>query len=316
MKIVTLTLNPALDKSASVERLVPEQKLRCSRPQIDAGGGGINVSKGIRKLGGDSTAVFPAGGSTGLLLQSIMKAAGIETQVHALPGETRENFSVTETATNLQYRFTMPGLEMTEQDADACLDMVERLRPEYLVASGSLPPGLPVTYYVKVAALAKRIKARLILDTSGAALRAAADEGVYLLKPNLAELSALAGVKKLEMNQVDDAALEIIRLGKCEVVVVSLGARGALLVTREEFEHVPSPTVPKLSTVGAGDSMVAGMVWALSQGKTHREMVHTGVACGTAATMNPGTELFHADDVGRLLEWLRQYGERYRFREF
>ena len=316
VKIVTLTLNPALDKSASVERLVPEQKLRCSRPQIDAGGGGINVSKGIRKLGGDSTAVFPAGGSTGHLLQSILKDAGIETRVHALPGETRENFSVTETATNLQYRFTMPGLEMAEQDADACLDMVERLQPEYLVASGSLPPGLPVTYYVKVAALAKRIKARLILDTSGAALRAAADEGVYLLKPNLAELSALAGVKKLEMNQVDDAALEIIRLGKCEVVVVSLGARGALLVTREGFEHVPSPTVPKLSTVGAGDSMVAGMVWALSEGKTHREMVHTGVACGTAATMNPGTELFHADDVGRLLEWLRQYGERYRFREF
>lgn len=309
-------MNPALDKSTSAERLVPEIKLRCTQPQIDAGGGGINVSKGVRKLGGTSIAVFPSGGTTGLLLQSILKDAGIETRVYTVPGETRENFSVTETSTNLQFRFTMPGLALKEQDADACLKIVEELQPHYLVASGSLPPGLPDTYYVKVAALSKKINARLILDTSGVALRAAAETGVYLLKPNLAELSALAGVKKLEMNQVDDAALEIINQGKCEVVVVSLGAQGALLVTREGFEHIPSPTVPKKSTVGAGDSMVAGMVWALSEGKPHREVVHTGVACGTAATMNPGTELFHTADVARLLKWLQEYGERYRFKEF
>ncbi|MBK7936417.1 MAG: 1-phosphofructokinase family hexose kinase [Lewinellaceae bacterium] len=316
MKIVTLTLNPALDKSASVDRLVPEQKLRCSAPQIDAGGGGINVSKGIHKLGGESTAVFPAGGTAGLHLQSILKKTGIKTEVLILQGETRENFSVSEATTNLQYRFTMPGLELTEQQAETCLGMVELLRPDYLVASGSLPPGLPDHYYEKVAAFAKRTGARLILDTSGAALKAAADEGVYLLKPNLTELSALAGVQNLEMNQVDDAALEIIRQGKCEVVVVSLGAQGALLVTRDGFEHIPSPAVTKKSTVGAGDSMVAGMVWALSRKKSHREMVQTGVACGTAATMNPGTELFHPEDVKRLLEWIRRYGERYRFTEF
>ncbi len=206
--------------------------------------------------------------------------------------------------------------EVERSVVETCLGMVELLRPDYLVASGSLPPGLPDHYYEKVAAFAKRTGARLILDTSGAALKAAADEGVYLLKPNLTELSALAGVQNLEMNQVDDAALEIIRQGKCEVVVVSLGAQGALLVTRDGFEHIPSPAVTKKSTVGAGDSMVAGMVWALSRKKSHREMVQTGVACGTAATMNPGTELFHPEDVKRLLEWIRRYGERYRFTEF
>ncbi|MBK8965863.1 MAG: 1-phosphofructokinase family hexose kinase [Lewinellaceae bacterium] len=316
MNIVTLTLNPALDKSTTIERLVPEQKLRCSAIQFDAGGGGINVSKGIRKLGGMSTAVFPAGGNNGRRLLDILAAAGVQTQTVEIPGETRENMSVTETSTALQYRFTMPGLTLNEEQANACLDLVRRLRPDILIASGSLPPGLPVTFYEKVAAFSKSINAKFVLDTSGAALQAAADEGLYLLKPNLAELSALAGVPELEINQVDDAALGIIHQGKCEVVVVSLGAQGALLVTRDGFEHIPAPTVKKRSTVGAGDSMVAGMIWALGEGKPLREMAQIGVACGTAATLNPGTELFRPEDVWRLHQWINNFGARYRITDF
>ncbi len=316
MKIVTLTLNPALDKSTSTERLTPEQKLRCTAMQEDAGGGGLNVSKGIRKLGGQSTAVFPTGGRTGHRLKSILNDLGIETSTLEAAGETRENFSVLETSTNLQYRFTLPGQPMHEAEADQCLELVRRLQPEILVASGSLPPGLPETYYEKVAAFAKEIGASLVLDTSGPALMAAADEGLFLLKPNLAELSALAGVRELEMNQVDDAALQIIHQGKCQIVVVSLGAQGALVVTRDGFEHIPAPTVKKRSTIGAGDSMVAGMVWALSAGKSPREMAQIGVACGTAATLNPGTELFHPEDVWRLHQWILTYGERYRITDF
>lgn len=316
MKIVTLTLNPALDKSASTERLTPEQKLRCTGLREDAGGGGINVSKGVRKLGSSSTAVFPSGGMTGRRLQQLLADAGVDNSVLEVPGETRENFSILETSTGLQYRFTLPGQALTEPEADACLEIVRRLEPDWLVASGSLPPGLPETYYEKVAVFAKQTGARLILDTSGPALQAAADEGIYLLKPNLAELCALADVKQLEMNQVDDAALSIIQQGKCEIVVVSMGPQGALLVTRDGFEHIPAPTVKKKSTVGAGDSMVAGMVWALSTGKSPLEMARYGVACGTAATMNPGTELFHAEDVWRLKKWIETYGERYRITDF
>lgn len=316
MNIVTLTLSPALDKSTEVEHLVPESKLRCAAMRVDAGGGGINVSKGIRRLGGISTAVFPAGGANGQRLRNILREAGIATEVIEIQDETRESFAVRETTTNHQYRFTPPGVALREVEAEACLVAVEKLRPDILVASGSLPPGLPETYYERVAAFAKQIGAKFILDTSGAALQAAADEGLYLLKPNLGELSALAGVKKLEMNQVDDAALAIIEQGKCEVVVVSLGPRGALLVTREGFEHVPAPTVEKRTTVGAGDSMVAGMVWALSEGLSFREMAQWGVACGTAATKGSGTELFQRDDAEQLLHWIQTYGERYRFRDF
>lgn len=315
-KIVTLTLNPALDKSTEVQHLVPEQKLRCTAYRLDAGGGGINVAKAIKRLGGDAVAVFPAGGRNGAAVVGLLDELGVPSQTLAVPGETRENISVYENATQAQYRFTAPGLQLDESQADACLAIVESMRPHLLVASGSLPPGLPDTYYEKVAEFAHKIGAKLVLDTSGAALRAAADKGLYMLKPNLAELSALAGVDKLEMNMVDDAALDIIKQGKCAVVVVSLGPQGALLVTREGFEHIPAPMVKKSSTVGAGDSMVAGMVWALSEGKSLQEMARVGVACGTAATMNKGTELFHAADVWKLLEWIEHYGERYRLHDF
>lgn len=316
MKIVTLTLNPALDKSTSTEKLIAEQKLRCSNLQLDAGGGGINVSKGILKLGGNSIAVFPAGGPNGERIRGILETSGVATCVIPVEVETRENLSVTERATNLQYRFTMSGLDLTEKEADACLGEVEKLRPALLVASGSLPPGIPETYYEKVAAFAKSIGAKFILDTSGPALRAAANEGVYLLKPNLGELSALVGVAKLEMDQVDDAALEVIHRGHCKVMVVSMGPGGALLVTKKGCEHIPAPTVHKKSTVGAGDSMVAGMVWSLSAGRSLREMVRLGVACGTAATMNTGTHLFEEKDAWQLYEWIGKYGERYRSVDF
>lgn len=316
MKITTLTLNPALDKSTTTPAFHAEQKLRCTAFRIDAGGGGINVSKGIRKLGGQSLAVFPTGGHNGKLLQQILDEMGVHLDVLDIAGETRENISVTETSTNKQFRFTLPGIELSEKKADECLEIVAKHQPDYLVASGSLPPGLPVTYFEKVAAFAKGIGARFILDTSGPALMAAVDEGLYLLKPNLAELSALVGVDKLEMEAVDDAALKIIRMGKCEVVVVSLGPQGAMLVTKDEVHHIPAPPVKKLSTVGAGDSMVAGMVWGLFQHKSAIEMAQLGVACGSAATLNPGTELFNPEDVDRLLHWIQSYGERFRRVDF
>ena len=311
MKICTLTLNPALDKSTSVDKLVAEQKLRCKAMHLNAGGGGINVSKGIQRLGGTSTAVFPVGGHNGQTIVSLLQQMSVESSVVEVDQETRENISVTELSTNSQYRFTMPGAHVSINEADKCLEIIEKIKPEYLVASGSLATGLPSNYYEKVAAFAKKNGSKLILDTSGEALLAAADEGLYLLKPNLAELSALVGVDKLEMQEVDDAALEIIRLGKCEIVVVSMGPQGALLVTKDLVHHIPAPQVKKVSTVGAGDSMVAGMVWALSEGKPMLEMAQMGVACGSAATLNEGTELFHTNDVYRLLKWIQQYGERF-----
>jgi 6-phosphofructokinase 2 len=164
-------------------------------------------------------------------------------------------------------------------------------------------------FYEKVAAISKKMGARLILDTSGEPLRAACDEGVFLLKPNIGELETLVGAKDLQMDDVDEATRMLIGDGKCEVVIVSMGPKGAILVTKDLCEHVPAPPVQKRSTVGAGDSMVAGMTWALTQKLSYSEMLRWGVACGSAATMNEGTQLFLRADVERLLEWLVRFGK-------
>jgi len=310
-RIITLTVNPAIDKSTKFSGLVAEQKIRCEEPRFDAGGGGINVSKAIARLGGKSLAVFTAGGSSGQLLEDLVKQESIDYQVVKTKNWTRESFTAVDSLTNLQYRFGMPGSEIFCIESDEILRTIEQLRPDYLVASGSLPPKIGNDFYEKVAAVSRKNGSKLIIDTSGEPLRFAIDGGVYLLKPNVSELAKLVGVEALEMDEVDDAAREIINKGGCEIVVVSLGSQGAMLVTKDFCEHISAPPVQKKSTVGAGDSMVGGMVWALSQGKSLQEMLRWGVACGSAATMNEGTQLFKIEDAKKLFEWLQNYSKKY-----
>lgn len=310
--IVTITLNPAVDKTTSVDSLIPEKKLRCSPSRVEAGGGGINVSKALHKLGGHSLTIFPSGGLNGQLLEQFLSDTGIEFRTISIDGDTRESFTVDEQRTGSQYRFVMPGPTITEAAIEELFTVLRSLQPTptYLIASGSLPPGAPENIFCRLAAWANEVGARSIIDTSGKPLELAVHEGVYLLKPNMTELCALAGKESLELNQVDDAALEIINKGECEVMVISLGPSGALLVTRDGYEHIPAPTVKKQTTVGAGDSMVAGMVLKLSQGAPIKEVVQFGVACGTAATMNKGTELFKVEDVDKLFDWMIHHSDK------
>lgn len=301
-RIVTLTLSPVIDKSTTVPALAPEKKLRCSEPKFEPGGGGINIARAIRQLGGEALAIYPAGGHSGAYLQSLLNDAGIRSLVVPTEAPTRENLIVVETATNNQYRFGMPGAPLTPEELEACIAAVEaQTEMEYLIASGSLPPGVPDDVFARLAAIAKRKGARFIADTSGEPLQAAAREGVFLLKPNLAELSSLVGREEIHLEKVDDVARELIAQGGCELVAVSMGPAGAVLVNPEDVYMVTPPPVRKRSTVGAGDSMVAGLVLALSEGKSLSEVLCFGVAAGTAATMNPGTELCHRADVDRLL---------------
>ncbi|WP_205507974.1 1-phosphofructokinase family hexose kinase [Longitalea arenae] len=314
--IVTITMNPAVDKSTVVDKLVPEKKMRCGELIAEAGGGGINISKAIKELGGTSLAVFPSGGMNGKLIENYLTARQINFKSIPVKHETRENIVVRETTTNSQYRFVMPGASLSEEEAESCFELLQQLepRPSCIVASGSLPPGLPENFFGQLAKVVKKLNARYIIDTSGQPLQLAAKEGAYLLKPNLTELCALVGKEHLEVNEVDDAAMEVIKAGRCEVMVVSMGPSGALMVSRDGCEHVPTPTVKKQSTVGAGDSMVAGMIWMLEQGKSLSEVVRFGVACGTAATMNPGTQLFRKEDVFRLYDWINKYADKYKMK--
>jgi 6-phosphofructokinase 2 len=303
--ILTLTLSPTVDKSSTVDRLMPEHKLKCAAPKFEPGGGGINVSRALKRLGAESTCIFPAGGPSGNLLMKLLDDEGVGHHSIATKSWTRENFIVTETSTNQQFRFGMPAPELFPDEEGEILATIEKISGlKYIVASGSMPPGIGEDFLAKIARLAKQNGARFIADTSGESLKHAVGEGVYLLKPNLGELSYLAGVEALDNDLADDAAKEMISNGKCEVVVVSMGAQGAYLVTKDVSEYVAAPTVKKLSTVGAGDSMVAGMVYALSQGWPLKDVVKMGVACGSATTMNAGTALFKKEDVDRLYGWM------------
>ena len=310
--IVTITMNPAVDKSTSIDKLVPEKKLRCTEMLVEAGGGGINVSKAIKELGGESLAIFPSGGMNGKLIENYLDDKQIAYKAIPISRETREDVVVRENSTNAQYRFVMPGAELSKEEGDACLQQLQHLdpKPTFIVASGSLPPGIPDNFFGQLATVAKKLGARFIADTSGKPLLLAAQQGVFLLKPNMSELCSLVGKSFLEVDEVDDAAREVISKGDCAVVVISMGPAGALWITKDEQEQVPAPVVKKQSTVGAGDSMVAGIVWLLSQGKSLREAVRFGVACGTAATMNAGTQLFKKADVLRLSEWINKRMEK------
>jgi 6-phosphofructokinase 2 len=299
--IITITLNPAIDKSTTVPVLVPEKKMRCSPPVFEPGGGGINVARAIKKLGGNATAIYFAGGYTGRFFTELLSKEGVDSLIIETAKHTRENLIVVDNAANLQYRFGMPGPVIEAQEWQQLLRSVEKINDAgFIIASGSVPAGVPLDIFARIAVIAKKIKAKFILDTSGEALQHAADEGVYLLKPNLNELSSLVGVEEISTNRIDHLAKEIIAKGNCEVVVVSMGAAGAMLVTKDMVQQINAPVVKRKSTVGAGDSMVAGIVLSLLKGIPITAAVKYGVACGTAATMNAGTELCRKGDADKL----------------
>ena len=301
MKIITLTFSPCIDKTTSIPDLIPEKKLRCSEPVLDAGGGGINVSRAIKKLGGEATAVYPSGGCTGKLFDQLLardQVPCINIQSHS---ETRENFIVVEEATGKQFRFGTPGTLLNEEEWQNCIKAIRDAEgAEYIVASGSLPPGVPNDVFATIATIAKEKKARFSVDTSGEALKQAVNKGVFLLKPNLNELGALSGMPVAGTAQIIEAANEILNKNECEVVVVSMGAAGALMITKDQAEKIPAPRVTMRSTVGAGDSMLAGIVLSLTANASLLDAVRYGVACGSAATMNPGTELCRKEDAEKL----------------
>ncbi|RSK32438.1 1-phosphofructokinase family hexose kinase [Hymenobacter metallilatus] len=307
-RILTLTLNPTVDKSTTADHIVPDQKLRCAAPKFEPGGGGINVSRALRRLGSDSVAVFPAGGPSGTMLQQLLAQEQLQYRAVETQGNTRENFIVVDSTTSQQYRFGMPGTELRPEEQQRVLEELRELAPgtEFLVISGSLPPGVEPELLVRVVRAANSMGVKVIADTSGPALQAVLQEGVYLAKPNVGELSRLTGTNELDNEAAAQAAQQLVRSGQADILVVSLGPQGACLVTQDSIDHVPAPAVKKRSTVGAGDSMVAGLVHALSTGLSLPEAARLGVACGSAATMNPGTELFRKADVDRLYQWLLQ----------
>lgn len=302
-RIVTLTMNPALDITTSVDEVRPTSKLRCTATRYDPGGGGVNVARIARVLGGSSFAVFPAGGSHGGLLTRLLSEEGVPFAEIPIAGTTRESFTVNETGTGSQYRFVLPGPVLSPAEQDRCLQEMRMAArsAEFVVASGSLPPGVPADFYQRVADVARAVGARLVLDTSGGGLRGITS-GVFLLKASVRELRECLGRELLTEADQLAAASELIDIGRAQVVVVSLGSDGALLATPDGSQRFPVVPMHGGSGVGAGDAMVAAIVVGLSRGWPVGRSVRLGIAAGAAMLLTPGTAVCERADVERLFQ--------------
>ncbi len=300
--ILTITMNPALDVLTSIDKVSDTHKMRCGAVLKHPGGGGVNVARVLHRLGSNCVALYLAGGVTGERHHKLMTTEKVRCHVMPIAEETRESFSAHELSSGHDFRFVLPGPHVSAAEYEACLDYVaQHLPKQFLVISGGLAPGVPDNFYARLAALAKKNGVRVVLDTSGPALAEALKVGVYLFKPSLRELRDLTGLTLPDEDTQIAAAQQLIQSGQAEIVAVSLGAEGAMVVSATEHWRARSVKVDVQTTIGAGDSFVAGMVWSLRRGDTLLKAFQYGMASGAAALLSSGTSLSQAADVHMLL---------------
>lgn len=306
-EIVTLTFNPSVDISTSVARIAPFSKLRCAPPHYDPGGGGINVARVVKRLGGDVAAVFPEGGATGRLLKRLMHDEGVPCITVDAVSETRQVFTLVEDATDEQFRFVLPGAPLAGTEWGATVAAVADVRPApaMVVVSGSLPAGIADATFARAIRTIKGSGARLVVDTSQGPLRAAVDEGVHLIKPNLKEFQDLANVSSDQEPQLIEAARRLIEQGKVAIIALSLGADGALLITAQQAFRARPVAIEPVSVVGAGDSFLGALVWRLSRSVDLEQALRYAMAAGAAAVLRAGTSLSHVEDIRRICDSVR-----------
>jgi len=309
-RILTITLNPAIDITTAVAEVVPGQKLRCEPPRTDPGGGGVNVSRMIKELGGATTALVAVSGPTGAQMRALLAAAGIDAVYLEAAGMTRESFAIHDRATGAQYRFVLPGPTQDAAFAERALAAVKDLLATgdfpYVVASGSLPPGIPDDFYGDLADVARAHHARMILDTSSRWLAGALGRSIFLIRTNLHETREIAEMLRVDPDDPERLAQSVVASGSAEAAIIALGADGALLVTESGSLRIPAPLVEVVSPVGAGDSFVGALSFALAKGWRVERSCGFGVAAAAAAQVTEATELAHKDDVERLFSMIEE----------
>jgi len=302
--IVTLTLNPALDLSSEVAALIPDTKLRCTAPLLDPGGGGLNVSRAIAAMGGESLALVALGGLTGDKLAGLIRDEGVPFLSMSAPGESRQSLTVTETSTGRQYRFMLPGPVWSVSDQERVFTLLRAsARPgAFGVISGSQPPGVPVDFPASLAQAMPGLQ--VVLDTSGPALAQAVAHPIAdlaILRMDGDEADTLASHKLVTRSDTADFAAGLVARGVARTVVVARGADGSIQVDKDRRIFAKAAKVKVKSTVGAGDSFVAGLVLSLARGEPPETALAWGTAAASAAVMTDATQLCTSDDVLRLL---------------
>jgi 6-phosphofructokinase 2 len=298
--ILTVTVNPALDVSMTVDELVPDHKLMAVDHRRDAGGGGINVSRGLVEFGIASTAFVVAGGPIGDELVESVRAAGVPTIHHRIPTNARESIAIGDRTSGSQYRVVVPGPSVPDEREVEHAVLAAARNARLVVLSGRLAPGMSPDFYRRIAdALTDRI---VVVDATETELACAVEGWATLVKPSRRELAYLVGRSPTGRVEVEGAALEVLRRGRVQALVVSQGSDGVLLATRTgALTWFRPPQVDSvISTVGSGDAMVAGLVAGLVEKRSLRDSVRLGVAAGTASVQTPGTSMGTITETRRL----------------
>jgi len=300
--IATVTLNPALDQHVQVENLVLDDTNRWVSFKRQPGGKGINVSRVLRELGGETVAYGFIGGHAGDDIERLLKEEGVHTDFTRIKTEIRSNFIITDLKTHRQTRISAPGPRVTPGEFKKLLDRITGIkpRPQYIIFAGSVPPGVPYYIYRELIDRMKVLGIRTVLDAADMWLI----EGIHarpdIIKPNVREAQTLLGVELKTEEDIICAVKTIVGMG-VGIAAISRGPDGMIIADGNVVLKVVPPQVEIMSTVGAGDSTVAGLVFKLSEGGSLEEASRLAVAAGTAATLTPGTELCHKEDVERLL---------------
>ncbi|MDE1938662.1 MAG: 1-phosphofructokinase family hexose kinase [Alphaproteobacteria bacterium] len=300
--IVTLTMNPAIDMGVSVKHMMTDHKMRCLKTRRDPGGGGINVARCLKRFGADPLAIFPMGGASGHMLERLVAAENVRHQSFMIERDCRANFTAVEMDSGEQYRFVLPGPTLGEEEWNAGLGLMTQASSSgYAVASGSLPRGVPHDFYARLARnLSVLGGAKLVLDTSGPPLKHALDLGVFLVKPSLSEFSDLLDEKNPDLQACLAAGRTLVVNGKAEIVALTMGAEGAMLITRDVALYAKPPPVTVRGTVGAGDSFLALLILCIARKLTLPEAFRQAVAAGCGALLSPGTGLCTPSVVAEL----------------
>lgn len=297
-RLITLTLNPALDIAADANEVMPTHKIRMHHEHADPGGGGVNVARVLHELGGDVVAIVAAGGASGRVLEEMLDDAGVPRRSVLIKGQTRVSLNVQDRKSGLEYRFVPEGPTLSAAEFEACLATVEQEPGEWLIASGSLPHGVPDDAYAQVARIAARKGQRFVVDTSGIALAAAIEQGgCELVKPSLGELEHLVGHELKDLAEQDRCAMALVRRGAARMVAVTLGSEGALLATADGVIRMRAMDEPMHSSVGAGDAFLAAATLALARGAPPVDALAWGTAAGAAAIACAGTARLRRADV-------------------
>ena len=299
-KVVTFTMNPAVDLFGETAQIFDDSKSRCQQNALVPGGGGINVARNMRRMGSDTVAVFPAGGPNGQYLTQLLDNDGQTYEAVPIAAHTRQNFAITDKQRNVMHHFVFPGPQVTESELRACRQNLLKHQANLVVLSGSLGDDIPQDFYAKITEEANGQGSKVLLDTSGGALSESLYSGAYLAKLNRKEFASLGFDENAPIAELITQMQSLVERDAVEVLIVTLNRGGAVMVSQQyDPLYISAPQVHIVSHVGAGDSFMSALAHYLNQGESLPTAFRYGVAAAYVTVQCAGNQL---ED----LEWLQR----------